>query len=97
MVQIQQKASKLIAISVLAPEKQLFCQLRYHKEACYNRISSPSQFKEATELWNDQSQTRKFGLGMHVLERSVDGVSQEEFHKITLRLCVVSLPGDTEC
>ena len=53
--------------------------------------------EEATELWNDQSQSRKFGLGMHVLERSVDGVSQEEFHKITLRLCVVSLPGDTEC
>ena len=82
MVQIQQKASKLIAISVLAPEKQLFCQLRYHKEACYNRISSPSQFKEATELWNDQSQSRKFGLALQTVDRSVDEVYQKYFIKL---------------
>ena len=81
LVQIQQKASKPIATSVLAPEKQLFLQLRYHKVACYNRTSSPSQFEEATELWNDQSQNRKFGLGMQTVDRSVDGVYQKYFIK----------------
>lgn len=36
--------------------------------------------------WNDQSQSRKFCLGMHVVDRSVHGVSSEGFHKTRLRL-----------
>ena len=39
--------------------------------------------EEATELWNDQSQSRKFGLRLQTIDRSVDGVSQEESHKTT--------------